>query len=56
MVSSILSSDGSLLLHLVSCVEEHSMNTTNASFARGCHGCHTNAKTRDLVFTDYAKR
>ena len=32
-------------------------STTNPSFARGCHGCHTaNAKARDFVFTDYAKR
>jgi len=32
-------------------------STTNPSFARGCHGCHTaNAKARDVVFTDYAKR
>ena len=32
-------------------------STTNSSFARGCHGCHTaNAKARDFVFTDYAKR
>ena len=31
--------------------------TTNPSFARGCHACHTaNAKARDFVFTDYAKR
>ena len=32
-------------------------STTNPSFARTCHGCHTaNAKARDFVFTDYAKR
>ena len=32
-------------------------STTNPSFARGCHGCHTgNAKARDFVFTEYAKR
>ena len=32
-------------------------STTNPSFARGCHACHTaNAKARDFVFTDYAKR
>ena len=32
-------------------------STTNPSFARGCHGCHTaNAKARDFVFTHYAKR
>ena len=32
-------------------------STTNPSFARGCHGCHTaHAKARDFVFTDYAKR
>ena len=32
-------------------------STTNPSFARGCHACHTaHAKARDFVFTDYAKR
>ena len=32
-------------------------STTDPSFARGCHACHTaNAKARDFVFTDYAKR
>ena len=32
-------------------------STTNPSFARGCHGCHTaNAKARDFVFTGYANR
>ena len=32
-------------------------STTNPSFARACHGCHTaHAKARDFVFTDYAKR
>jgi len=32
-------------------------STANASFARGCHGCHTaGAKARDFVFTHYAKR
>ncbi len=32
-------------------------STTNPTFARGCHGCHTaNAKARDFVFTEYAKR
>jgi hypothetical protein len=32
-------------------------STTNPSFARGCHGCHTGgAKARDFVFTEYAKR
>jgi Cytochrome P460 len=32
-------------------------STTNPSFARGCHGCHTGgAKARDFVFTGYAKR
>lgn len=32
-------------------------STPNPSFARGCHACHTaNAKARDFVFTDYAKR
>jgi hypothetical protein len=32
-------------------------STTNPSFARGCHGCHTGgAKARDFVFTRYAKR
>jgi len=31
--------------------------TTNPSFARGCHACHTGgAKAHDFVFTDYAKR
>ena len=31
--------------------------TTNPSFARACHGCHTaHAKARDFVFTDYATR
>jgi len=31
--------------------------TSNPSFARTCHACHTaNAKARDFVFTDYAKR
>ena len=31
--------------------------TTNPSFASGCHGCHTGgAKSRDFVFTKYAKR
>jgi hypothetical protein len=31
--------------------------TTNPSFARGCHACHTaGAKARDFVFTEYAKR
>ena len=32
--------------------------TTNPSFARGCHGCHTRGatKARDFVYTDYAKR
>jgi cytochrome P460 len=32
-------------------------STASPSFARGCHACHTaNAKARDFVFTDYAKR
>ena len=32
-------------------------STTNPSFARGCHGCHTGfAKARDFVFTSYAQR
>ena len=32
-------------------------STSNPSFARTCHGCHTaNAKARDFVFTEYAKR
>lgn len=32
-------------------------STGNASFARGCHGCHTaGAKAHDFVFTAYAKR
>ena len=31
--------------------------TTNPLFARGCHACHTGgAKSRDFVFTEYAKR
>ena len=31
--------------------------TTNPSFARGCHACHTGgAKARDFVFTAFAKR
>ena len=31
--------------------------TTNPSFARGCHGCHTGgAKANDFVFTVYARR
>jgi hypothetical protein len=31
--------------------------TTNPSFARGCHACHTGgAKAHDFVFTEYAKR
>ena len=31
--------------------------TTNPSFARACHGCHTGgAKARDFVFTSYAPR
>jgi cytochrome P460 len=32
-------------------------STSNPSFARGCHGCHTGgAKARDFVFTSYAQR
>ena len=32
-------------------------STTNPSFARGCHACHTGgAKAHDFVFTEYAKR
>ena len=32
-------------------------STSNPSFARACHACHTaNAKARDFVFTEYAKR
>jgi hypothetical protein len=31
--------------------------TTNPSFARACHACHTaNAKARDFVYTSYAQR
>ena len=32
-------------------------STSNPSFARGCHACHTRgAKARDFVFTEYATR
>jgi hypothetical protein len=32
-------------------------STTNPSFARGCHGCHTKGvKARDFVYTSYAQR